>query len=450
MRADLLVAGKYRLVRELGAGAMGVVWLARNELVDREFAIKFLHPATPKSDEVFTRFFQEAKILGRLRHPSLLEIVDTGKATELHDAPYLVMELLEGIALDGAIRGMGRLPLPLTLLIMQEVARALALAHDRGIVHRDLKPANIFLHRPGNGALIPKVVDFGISKIIAGPGDDPALSLTRTGAMLGSPMYMSPEQAASDKTLDARSDVHALGVVTWECLVGKTPYVATTFTSLMVEIVTGSRPLLRASMPDAPASVEALLAKAFAVDRDARFANAGEFAAAIVHVLAQLGVTETLDARTSAELFFSKLPKDAAVAAVAPPYVSRRKRSGIGFTQVDPFTPTELLTPTITAHLPHERSAPAQKKSSALPYAIVGAVIAVLAGGNWYLAGKRTVAPANGEDLLVAPPAIPPPTPTDPPVVDAGAKNSPRPPKPARPPAGTKGDFRRGVSGDGF
>src|SRR5450432_3636210 len=142
MHADLLIAGKYRLVRELGAGAMGVVWLVRNELVDREFAIKFLHPATPRGEEVLARFFQEAKILGRLRHPSLLEIVDVGKAAELHNTPYLVMELLEGVALDGAIRTMGRLPLPLTLLIMQEITRGLALAHDKGIVHRDLKPAN--------------------------------------------------------------------------------------------------------------------------------------------------------------------------------------------------------------------------------------------------------------------------------------------------------------------
>jgi serine/threonine protein kinase len=452
MHAELLVAGKYRLVRELGAGAMGVVWLARNELVDREFAIKFLHPATPQSDEVLTRFFQEAKVLGRLRHPSLLEIVDTGKAAELHGAPYLVMELLEGIPLDDAIRQMGRIPLSLTLLIMQEVARALALAHEKGIVHRDLKPANIFLHRPGSGALVPKIVDFGISKIIGAPGEEPPLSLTRTGAMMGSPIYMSPEQAGSDKTLDARSDVHALGVVTWECLVGNPPYLATTFNNLMVEIVTGSRRLLREVMPEAPASVEALLTKAFARDREERFANAREFAAAIERELATLGVTETLDARTSAELFFSKLPPEAAEVPAAPRYVARRKRSAIDPAPVDPLSATDLPAPSALAQTTNLRTPEAGP--NVFLYAVVG-VIAIVAGGGWYLARSRAVASGKESEVVVASPSIAAPALTEPPVVlDAGPRNSvPRPPKPARLPAtktDPKTDFRRGVSGDGF
>ncbi|MEO6419532.1 MAG: serine/threonine-protein kinase, partial [Polyangiaceae bacterium] len=441
MRADLLIAGKYRLVRELGSGAMGVVWLARNELVDREFAIKFLHPATPRGEEVLARFFQEAKILGRLRHPSLLEIVDVGKAAELHDAPYLVMELLEGIPLDGAIRAMGRIPLVLTLLVMQEITRGLSLAHEKGIVHRDLKPANIFLHRSGSGVLVPKVVDFGISKIIGAPGSEPGLSLTRTGALMGSPLYMSPEQAASDKTIDARSDVHALGVVMWECLVGTPPYAAQTFSTLIIEIVTTKRPLLREVMPEAPASLEALLTKAFARDREERFPSALELAAAIEREIAALGGTHTLDQRTSAELFFSKVPEAASPEAVAAPapYVSKRKRTHTDSTQLAPALEAAPAASFPAHPAPVEIVALAPKRSL-VPYAIIGAVVLV-AGTEWYLAGRRAAAEAEAMqtevvvDAAVAPLPLLPPEPSV--VFDAGSKTvvvSPRPTKlPPRP-----------------
>src|SRR5262249_32852427 len=146
------------------------------------------------------RFFQEARVSGKLRHPSIIEIFDLGTAAELDGTPYLVMELLDGASLDIVVRKVGRMPPRLVLEAAAEVARALSLAHEKGIVHRDLKPANIFLHRPGSGAIVPKVLDFGISKIAATP--ELGTGITSTGTVLGSPLYMSPEQAASDRTID--------------------------------------------------------------------------------------------------------------------------------------------------------------------------------------------------------------------------------------------------------
>jgi eukaryotic-like serine/threonine-protein kinase len=331
-------------------------------------------------------------------------------------------------------------------------------------VHRDLKPANIFLHRSGSGALVPKVVDFGISKIIGAPGDEPGLSLTRTGAMMGSPIYMSPEQAASDKSIDARSDVHALGVVMWECLVGKPPYVAQTFNTLIIEIVTAGRPLLRDAMPEAPASIEALLAKAFAREREARFANAGELAGAIEQELADLGITQTLDQRTTAELFFSKLASISKPGAVvlAARYVSKRKRAATEPAQLASLhgsVPVASSAMASTGHdsvlgaqtAPSEGGAPAPKRSL-FPYVVVGGALAIVAGSEWYLAGQRATAQVMTPEVLAVDASAPAFPPVPPVVFDAGAKTvSPRPTKIVpRPSPSAKGDFRRGVSGDGF
>src|SRR4051812_35014243 len=206
MREGLLIAGKYMILRPLGAGGMGTVWRGRNELTEREFAIKVLHPAAAANPRILMRFFQEAKVSGRLRHPSILEIFDVGTAPELGGAPFLVMELLEGASLDILLAQRGPLSVRVTLQVLIAICHALALAHDRGIIHRDIKPGNIFLHRNVAGGIVPKLLDFGISKITNTSSPDATVGLTQTGAVLGSPLYMSPEQAAGDRELDPRSD----------------------------------------------------------------------------------------------------------------------------------------------------------------------------------------------------------------------------------------------------
>jgi serine/threonine-protein kinase len=316
MRSGVVIASKYRIVRQLGAGGMGSVWHAVHQATERDFAIKFLHAALAKNTALLARFFQEAKVSGKLRHPSIIEIFDVGSAVELEDSPFLVMELLDGASLDVLMRRTNEpIPMRIALESMAEISRALALAHDKGIVHRDLKPANIFLHRPGTGAIVPKVLDFGISKFSGSAAPDIHTGLTQTGAVLGSPLYMSPEQAASDKSIDGRSDVHALGVVLWECLVGKPPFVADTYNNLVVQIITGERPRLGEVMPDVPRGVAAIVDRAMQRKREDRFASASELAEALEAEIAKLMPSTSITSRAAAAEVFARMP----ATSVRPP-----------------------------------------------------------------------------------------------------------------------------------
>jgi serine/threonine-protein kinase len=392
-----LVADKYRILRKLGEGGMGSVWLAKNEVTERDFAIKFLHPSADRTEAQLARFFQEAKVAGKLRHPSIVEIFDAGSDAALGDAPYLVMECLEGIGLDEAITKAGALPLGIALEITLEVCRALGLAHEKGIIHRDLKPSNVFLHRVGNGSLVPKVLDFGISKVLV---DDETgrqvTGMTRTGAVLGSPLYMSPEQAAGDKSIDARSDVHAIGVMLWECLVGRAPFTADTYGLLLVEIIQGERPALSSILPNVPAAVSRLVGQAIARDRSHRFTNAGEMAEAIERVLGEVGHRPVLSRRDGAERFFELVaeggPKRIAegtrtTAALEVPLPGSSSDEGAASAATDEPRGGALtnLEPTIPVH------------RSRAPLVVALTVIAAgVAGGGLYLWGPRQ--PAQTEE----------------------------------------------------
>jgi serine/threonine protein kinase len=287
LAAGVLVAGKYRVSKKLGEGAMGSVWLAKNEVTEREFAIKVLLPQAAEAPTALARFLREAKVCGSLRHPSILEIYDAGEAVELGGAPFLVMERLDGAPLDLVLERRGALPPRLALDVLVHIARGLDLAHGKGIVHRDIKPANVFLHRPGSGTIVPKVLDFGISKVVGLKSSD--VALTNTAAILGSPIYMSPEQMDAGAPLDARSDVHALGVLLWELLTGKPPFTSTSYNLLVVEIMRGPRPRLRDVMPAASPALAAAIERSFAIEARDRFPSAAKLADALDVELAKLG-----------------------------------------------------------------------------------------------------------------------------------------------------------------
>ncbi|HSN98984.1 MAG TPA: serine/threonine-protein kinase, partial [Candidatus Nanopelagicales bacterium] len=191
MQPGLLISGKYRLLRPLGAGGMGSVWAARNELTNRDFAIKFLLPELSRNAEALQRFFQEARISGQIRHPAVVDVFDMGQAED--GSPYIVMELLEGEGLDTRLKTSGALTPAEAAEWLAVVARGLEEAHVRGIVHRDLKPGNVFLSLQPTGEVVPKILDFGVSKA-TGPKSANHIE-TVSGAVLGSPAYMSPEQA---------------------------------------------------------------------------------------------------------------------------------------------------------------------------------------------------------------------------------------------------------------
>ncbi|HTQ47195.1 MAG TPA: protein kinase [Polyangiaceae bacterium] len=410
MQIGALVAGKYRIVKELGAGGMGSVWQAVHTVTERDFAIKFLHASCASSQSLLARFFQEAKVSGKLRHPSVIEIFDVGTASELGGAPYLVMELLDGASLDILVRRIGALPPRMVLESIADSARALALAHDKGIVHRDLKPANIFLHRPGTGAIVPKVLDFGISKIASASGTSggPEVSsgLTQTGAVLGSPLYMSPEQAASDKTIDGRSDIHALGVVLWECLVGSPPFSADTYNNLVVQIITGERPRMSETLPTVPGGVAAVVERAMARRREDRFQTATELADALDREVARLPASTSITARTAANELFSRLP----ASSLRPPPSDRAEAA-----TVDASTTGGVSVPSV------RQAADPSPAAFTMPAPQTGSEAERAMGKTAYAATQRALEPTLAATVAQQPALPPRPAPPT-----AGARTSSR------------------------
>jgi serine/threonine-protein kinase len=252
----------------LGSGASGTVWAAKNELIDREVALKILHPDVASDSVQLQRFFNEAKASGRVHSPNIAEILDLGQAED--GSPFLVFELLHGEGLDTWIARERTLePRTLTELFIG-VVDALELAHAQGIIHRDLKPANLYAHRGSTGQLVLKILDFGISKMVEGNNTAEHMTLTRTGTVVGSPAYMSPEQAAGREDIDGRADVWSLGVVLYEALTGTLPHEAPNYNALMVRIMTRDADTALSRRPDLPPLLATLIDDCLRRERERR------------------------------------------------------------------------------------------------------------------------------------------------------------------------------------
>ncbi|MFO0625529.1 MAG: serine/threonine-protein kinase [Polyangiales bacterium] len=211
--------GRYRVLRRIGSGGMATVYEAEHGDLEKRVALKTLHPALTLDPEARARFLREGRAAARIRHPNVVEVFDVGQEG---DTLYLVMEHLAGEDLGTLLGREGSLGVERLVDLLLPVIAAVMTAHEAGVVHRDLKPENIFLARARNGTTVPKVLDFGISKL-SGVGAGPRL--TGSAAMLGTPVYMSPEQARSGH-VDARSDQYALGVILYECATGVLPFQA--------------------------------------------------------------------------------------------------------------------------------------------------------------------------------------------------------------------------------
>ena len=320
--------GRYRLVAELGRGAMGLVYKAEDPLLNRTVAIKTIilmdDPAARAEYEA--RFFQEAKAAGGLNHPNLITIHDVGREG---DIAYMAMELLEGTELRELVTR-GRLPLRFGLEVAAQVADGLAYAHGRGVVHRDIKPGNIMIMRDRRA----KIMDFGIARVRASD------IKTQTGAILGSPKYMSPEQVASQPA-DYRSDIFSLGVVLYEIAAGGPPFSAPTITQLMQQIATAVPRPPSATNPEVPAMLDLIVAKTLEKQPGARYQSAAELAKDLRACLADLA--GRTGARPAAD--------EAGVAIDAQPAPATGLDVELDKTRVEAAKESESATSAITATL---------------------------------------------------------------------------------------------------
>jgi eukaryotic-like serine/threonine-protein kinase len=291
--ADLIgqvVADRYHIIKKLGEGGMGAVYLGEHVKMGRKSAIKVMTQAMSNDPDAVSRFNREASNASRLSHPNICQIYDFGETTD--GVIYLAMEFIEGCSLSDLIDREGALPPARAASILKQSAEALQVAHDQTIVHRDIKPDNIMIVTAKDGSDVAKVVDFGIAKAVA--GDETGQKVTKTGLVVGTPEYMSPEQLSGDK-LDGRSDIYSLGLVLYKMLTGVLPFQADTAQETMIKRLTDNPEPLAQARPDIvfPASLQAVLDHALARSVDDRYASAAEFGRDVMASVGDAGVPGT-------------------------------------------------------------------------------------------------------------------------------------------------------------
>jgi len=392
-----VVAGKYRLGHVLGRGGMGVVIAARHLQLDAPVALKFMIAGSWGSDSTDSkRFLLEAKAVARLRGEHVARIMDLGELET--GSPYLVMEYLEGCDLSSLIRKSGCPPVDVATEYLVQTCEALEEAHTAGIVHRDIKPSNLFLTRRPNGTPCIKVLDFGISKQLRSEIESGALDLTSTLAVLGSPLYMSPEQLRAARDVDARADVWSLGVTAYELLCGVAPFAAASMPDLCFRIAQDTPASLRQRRPELPEGLESVVLRCLQKNRDDRYPSARALADALAPFAARSGGRTT---PTVAPPDPAPRPADVAASEVARTEVAP-------VATLRPESKTGDVAASWGATAPESRNAPrppprVRTGAWVLAAAVVGAGVA----STWLAIHARPHAPVEAAAMIAAPPAPP-------------------------------------------
>src|SRR5882724_747518 len=274
-----VIDGKYRIIRLIGEGGMGAVYEGENIRIHRTVAIKVLHAGVAENQDAVQRFEREAQAAGRIGSEHIVEVLDLGNLPS--GDRYMVMEFMDGDSLSTRIQNKGRIP-PIDLYpIAHQLLAALHAAHTAGIIHRDLKPDNVYLLKARGGvADFVKLLDFGISKFNQLSGDS-GFSMTRTGAVMGTPYYMAPEQAKGSRDLDHRVDLYAAGVILYEAITGEVPFNADTFNELLFKIVLEAAKPVEQVVPNIDPSFAAIVNKSMGREPATRFQTAREFQQAL-------------------------------------------------------------------------------------------------------------------------------------------------------------------------
>ncbi len=290
LQPGTLIAGKYQVERVLGAGGMGVVVAALHLDLERRVAIKLMLPEVASHADSAARFLREGKAAVRLKSEHVARVLDVGRLDT--GVPYMVMELLEGADLSDLLQARGPLPVQEAVDYILQASEAVAEAHASGIVHRDLKPANLFVSRDAHGAPCVKVLDFGISKVRSADGTSDragAGAVTSTQTVMGSPLYMSPEQMRSARQVDARADVWGLGAILYELLTGQTLWSCESLAEVCAAVLTSPAPRARALAPHVPEGLEAAILMCLEKDVNQRMPSVKALVQAIAPFASPLG-----------------------------------------------------------------------------------------------------------------------------------------------------------------